>query len=423
MAMMLALTLFAQVRNLSLNGYDRRQPFVLELPDISVAPITEPEAVIPTANLTRLRFRIKNPFAKEINYGKIYTTINGEAAGTIQNINSDSNGYLVTCELASKPRFRLQPGKNVVEIYAIAQDRRDYYASYVLITGTSSAVAQAGNAARDDIPVNKRAAISSQFKGRKFALIVGISRYKFHDGGLKDLAYADADARAVREFLERPAGGNFAAADIHYLENEKATVGAMRAALQQFLSKAGAGDLVFLYLAGHGTPDPYAPQTLYFILHDTKVADMPGTALPMKELQETLDYNLRAERVVVFIDACHSAGLSGEQLVETRGLENNVINLYAAKLFNEKGRAVMTSSDVNELSRESQKWGGGHGIFTWALLEGLRGKADANSDRLVTTGELFSFVRERVRAETEFRQNPRVLPGANNDLPLAVAGK
>lgn len=499
--------------------YDRRRPFVLELPDIGVGPITAPEATIPTSNLTRLRFRIRKPYADVIGYGKIYTTINGESAGTIQNVNSDSDGYIVTCNLESKLRFRLQPGKNVVEIYAVDQERREYYASFVLIAGGAGATAaatgavnetvpvergvdreppvirlqqpvgavqlmsesglvkvqgeatdnscqpvsikingqqlatraidkcrlafetsvpmtpgvasilleardQAGNLSRLTIPVHRReAAISAQFKGRKFALIVGISRYKYHDGGLKDLTYADIDARAVRDFLQRREGGGFAAADILYLENETATIGAMRSALQQFLAKAGTGDLIFLYLAGHGTPDPYAPQTLYFLLHDTKVADMPNTALPMKELQEVLDYNIRAKRVVVFIDACHSAGLSGEQLAETRGLENNLINLYAARLFNEEGRAVMTSSDVNEVSRESQRWGGGHGIFTWALLEGLGGRADANADHLVTAGELFSFVRERVRAETEFRQNPRIMPGANSGLPLAVASR
>ena len=54
------------------------------------------------------------------------------------------------------------------------------------------------------------------------------------------------------------------------------------------------------------------------------------------------------------------------------------------------------------------------GLFTWALLEGLRGGADLNSDRFVTAGELFGYVRNRVRVETAFRQNPRVLPGLND---------
>ena len=101
-------------------------------------------------------------------------------------------------------------------------------------------------------------------------------------------------------------------------------------------------------------------------------------------------------------------------------MENNVINLYAAKLYNEAGRAVLTSSDVNEISQESKDWGGGHGVFTWALLEGLNGEGDANHDRSITAGELFDFVTDRVRLSTSFRQNPRALAGLNKDLTLAV---
>ncbi|HYH85145.1 MAG TPA: hypothetical protein VEX60_06655, partial [Pyrinomonadaceae bacterium] len=84
-----------------------------------------------------------------------------------------------------------------------------------------------------------------------------------------------------------------------------------------------------------------------------------------------------------------------------------------------EGRAVLTSSDVNEVSAEDTRWGGGHGVFTWALLEGLKGKADANQDRFITAGELFGYVRNTVRIETRFKQNPRALPGINTDLALA----
>src|SRR5262249_29144313 len=158
------------------------------------------------------------------------------------------------------------------------------------------------------------------------------------------------------------------------------------------------------------TPDPYAPQNLYFLVNDSRMADLPNTALPMTDLQDILEHSIRARRTLVFIDTCHSAGIEGTAIA-TRGMENNLINLYAVRLFSEARRAVFTSSDVNEVSSESELWGGGHGVFTWALLEGLRGKADLNGDRLITAGELFGYVRDRVRTATGFRQNPRALPG------------
>ena len=197
----------------------------------------------------------------------------------------------------------------------------------------------------------------------------------------------------------------------------------MKAALDRILTQAGTNDLILFFIAGHGGPDPYAPQNLYYVLHDTKVGNLSGTALPMTTLQEKFD-QARVRRALVFVDTCHSAGLSGKQPAGTRSLENNLINLYSAKLFREEGRAALTSSDVNELSHESLRWGGGHGVFTYALLEGLRGQADANSDRFVTAGELFAYVRDRVRLETGFKQNPRSIYDFNSDFTIAaVANK
>jgi hypothetical protein len=107
--------------------------------------------------------------------------------------------------------------------------------------------------------------------------------------------------------------------------------------------------------------------------------------------------------------------------VGARGPINNLSNLYLEKLlYREEGRAVITASDVNESSLESSKWGNGHGVFTHFLLEGMRGKADANDDRLVTVGELFRFVRQSVRIETQFNQNPRLLIGENENLKVAA---
>lgn len=354
----------------------------------------------------------------------------------VSGIVMDNSGSVASVTVNGKPAtFTPVTGKRGLSIKApdadadVLKNASEFEQAINIGAGVASLVVEvkdnAGNLTRVSVPVKRReAAVSSEFKGRKFALVVGVSKYKFHDGGLTDLAYADVDARSVRDFLQQTQGGGFAPGDIVFLENERATVEAVRAALNNFLPKAGPGDLIFIFIAGHGSPDPYAPQNLYFILNDTKLADMSNTALPMTELQEVLDHKVRAERIVVFVDTCHSAGLSGEKLISTRSIENNLINLYASRLFTETGRAVLTSSDVNEVSAEDTRWGGGHGVFTWALLEGLKGNADANQDRFITAGELFGYVRNSVRIETRFRQNPRALPGLNTDLSLAfVRGK
>jgi uncharacterized caspase-like protein len=309
---------------------------------------------------------------------------------------------------------------------------------------------RAGNRTLATIPVLQPAALATnRFGGRKFAVLIGVSEYKYNEGGLGDLSYAHKDAEAIRDFLKTPNGGNFLDADILYLVNDQATLATVSDALKRFLTKAGPNDLIYLFLAGHGAPDPYDPQRLYFLLHDTKVADIPNTAFPMERLREFLDQQKSQARLICFLDTCHSAGVStqtqttggkaaGNAKAGGRGISAKGVgakppgappgqsapsadfNFYDRRLFQEKSWAVITSSSRDETSQESPKWGQGHGVFTWALLEGLRGAADENRDCVISAGEIFKYVTERVRRETSDQQNPQSLPGANPRLVVAA---
>jgi len=276
-----------------------------------------------------------------------------------------------------------------------------------------------GSHAQVVVPVVTRKVVAAtQPGGRKYALVIGISKYQNNLHGVPNLEYADADARSIYEFLQQASAGGFAREDMLILTNEQATIGRIRQALTSFVANASADDLLLIFFAGHGAPDPSAPQNLYVIAYDTNINDMSETALPMSDLRRYVERNIRSRRVVLLLDTCHSAALSTEA---TRDLGNNLANLYLERLlYQEEGRAVITSSDVNEPARESQRWGNGHGVFTYYLLEGLKGRADLNQDHLVTVGELFRYVRQKVRLDTQFQQNPRMLIGDNENLAVAV---
>jgi hypothetical protein len=277
-----------------------------------------------------------------------------------------------------------------------------------------------GSVARVLVPIlNSRSAVTAQVEGRKYALVIGISQYKNNLKGIRNLEYADVDARSIYDFLQRPEAGKFSREDMLLLSNEGATNAQIRQALTSFIAKPTKNDLLLIFVAGHGAPDPAAPQNLYVIAHDTSVDDMPDTALAMSDLRRYIQQNIKCKRVILLLDTCHSAGLSTET---TRDLGNNLANLYLEKLlYQEEGRAIITSSDVNEPSHESERWGNGHGVFTYYVLQGLKGSADTNRDRLVSVGELFRYVRQKVRLDTKFQQNPRMLIGDNENLALAVA--
>ena len=58
------------------------------------------------------------------------------------------------------------------------------------------------------------------------------------------------------------------------------------------------------------------------------------------------------------------------------------------------------------MSYESPKWGGGHGIFTYYVIKGMEGEADADGDGRVTADELAEYVHTNVRNDTSEQQNP-----------------
>jgi uncharacterized caspase-like protein len=121
---------------------------------------------------------------------------------------------------------------------------------------------------------------------------------------------------------------------------------------------------------------------------------------------------------VVFADACHSGAAAGET-PGAKGPAENAVHEYLRQLaLARPGRMIFTASARREQSFEKEQLGGG--VFTHYLLTGLRGDADADHDGLVTADEIVQYVRSRVPAATEGRQNPGISGLYDKRLPLAV---
>jgi uncharacterized caspase-like protein len=251
-------------------------------------------------------------------------------------------------------------------------------------------------------------------------VVVGISQYK-QAHQIPNLRYADKDASAFYDFLRSPRGGRFPEAHVKLLLNEAATYQALRGAVFSFLQNAIEEDLVVIYIAGHGAPDPKNQKNLYFLSHDTDVSQIASTAFPMWDLETAVQRQIKAQRVVIITDTCHAGGVGGG--IGTRALDpkENPINRYFLGLAQaKKGIAVFTASEAGEQSMESEKWGGGHGVFTHYLLKGLLGEADTNQDGIVTLGEAMDYTSEHVRRDTHSQQHPDTAGMFDRSLPLAI---
>jgi uncharacterized caspase-like protein len=255
-------------------------------------------------------------------------------------------------------------------------------------------------------------------QGQRRALIVGISRYANTSINLK---YASEDARSLyRALTNRDLGpAAFRPDDIMLLLDEDATVSAINTGLRDFLQKARENDFVLFYFAGHGAPDPNRLQDLYLLAHDTDPNNIAGTGLLMSQVRDAIS-QIHARDVLVLSDACHSAGIANSS--GSRGTEVNPIHqIFLDKLLHASGGlAILTASEAAQQSYENEKWGK-HGVFTYYLLEGLRGAGDTDHDGIVSLGELMEYVRDQVRAATGSKQIPAIgTTSFDRQMPLTI---
>jgi Tol biopolymer transport system component len=260
----------------------------------------------------------------------------------------------------------------------------------------------------DDLPEDREGRwnlAADGFGGQRWALVIGISEYA--DTEIPDLRFAAQDAEAVAEFLRTPQAGigGFSDENLLLLRNEEATFQNIRTALRSWLRQSTPDDVIYVFLAGHGLPDPNRPEDLYLVPHDARLDNFSATAIPMDEFQRDLD-RLDSRATIVFTDACHSAGVG----TGVRALGANRINdVFLDRMDVARGGLVtITSSQAHQISTEAEAYGDGHGVFTYFLLQGLQGGADRNGDGIVDIGEIFDYVQDAVRRATSGGQVPAI---------------
>jgi hypothetical protein len=259
------------------------------------------------------------------------------------------------------------------------------------------------------------------FKGKRYALIIGISKYR--DPQVPQLKYAAADAKAFYDFLrsERAGLGGVPRENIKILLNEQATYEAMRKALRDWLKVPTEDDVVYLYFAGHGGQDPDRRSDFYLLPYNADADNIASTGYPMDELNKDVK-RISARQVVLLTDACHSGAITGDQNTRSAFSLNDINRVFAEQLEQSHGGSVVfTASEGSQLSQEGEQWGGGHGVFTYHVIEALKGYADDNRDGIVSLGEMLEYTRTHVLRDTRNAQAP-FIQGTTFDRnwPMAI---
>jgi hypothetical protein len=300
----------------------------------------------------------------------------------------------------------LAPGENVITVTA-ANEAGGITQKVVSVT-------------RMEPKLVTEAGLSGSPIGERWAVVVGISKYKHPDKGILPVDHAARDACSFAEFLTSPRGGGFDEKNILLLTNKQATSIAVRRALFTFLKKAIEEDLVIFFFSGQGAPEPGASDNYYLLTYDASPEELPSTAIPTWDIQTAFKRIIKARRAVIFVDACHVSSIGTSD--GTRSVSGvNLINRYLKKMAEtDEGKVIFTATREGQTAVKQRVKEWTTGMFTHYLLEALSGVADENEDGIVTLGETIDYTVDLVSAASRGKQCPEVVGKFDRNLPLAV---
>ena len=212
-------------------------------------------------------------------------------------------------------------------------------------------------------------------RGQIFGVFVGISDYP---GDEDDLAYTADDARNLQAAFTRGVG--MTAADSVVLTDGQATMDAVREAVAQLGSRAGADDMFVFFYSGHGARQKRA---------DTPTNDPDGMDETLMlfdghmlddEFALLLD-GVTAGTTLLILDACFAGG-------------------FAKDVISKPGRMGMFSSEEDVTSSLADKFRAG-GYLARFAADGIGDGYADDGDGQLTALELCQYVHERYRADVK----------------------
>ena len=209
---------------------------------------------------------------------------------------------------------------------------------------------------------------------RVFAVMVGVSDYA---GRATNLNYTDEDALKLAESLRREGVLNPSSVT---LTNAEATVDGVRDAFRRVAAQAGPDDMFLFFFSGHGSQSD--PGQVSAIEPDgrTESISLRDGSISDAEMA-SLFGTLRTRLSMLVLDSCFSGG-------------------FARNVVDRPGVMGLFSSEEDLTSAVADKFSAG-GYLAHFLRTGMAGEADADGDRMVTAGELTTYLRRQFNRDVD----------------------
>lgn len=209
-----------------------------------------------------------------------------------------------------------------------------------------------------------------------YIVAVGINNYKY----VTSLTVSEDDARAFARMCK-----SYPDLHVALVTGSKATRANLINVIASHFAKAKADDSLIFFFSGHGVGGGV-------VAYDTE-DESESEILSYKTLARLMKRS-PATRKVIIIDSCHS-GSSRNTTSSSRKVRHNI---------GDPNTILFMSSRTDEYSLEVQ--GMPRSLFTYHLLRGMQGKADADGDRNITALEIFRYVSGAVRRDSRDKQHP-----------------
>ncbi|MGO4359128.1 caspase family protein [Terrabacter sp. RAF57] len=242
--------------------------------------------------------------------------------------------------------------------------------------------------------------------GARRALIIANDTYDH--ASLGQLRAPEADARALAAVLGDPEIGGFEVSIVHNAASYE-----VQSHIDDLFTESRPDDLLLLHFSGHGLKSDSGE--LFVAARNTRPDRLGSTAVPADFIQRCMR-TARARTIVLFLDCCYGGAFGEGVAVRAAGPVNVMESFPAGRLGGGRGRAVISASSAMEYAFEGTTLTTDHevqpSVFTSAVVHGLlTGEADRDEDGLVSLGELYDYVFDRVR-----EQNPRQTPGRDVEM-------
>jgi WD40 repeat protein len=411
----------------ALNG--ERLPDVTGMDTVALPPLLSDAVYDPATQ--KLQVKITNDGG---GVGKLLVKVNDRLLETVEVPQTSRTGEsdVVTLDLANAP---FVDGKNAIGVRAYdAANRIESVEAGTVYSKPEGAVA------RTFAPSVEAAPVAQKSEGNFYAIVVGTSTYG--DPSMH-LTFPAKDAESFAYGLRLGAEGLYGKAKVwirvlssDYTPGNAATGDGLptkaniREAFQYVKDHARPEDTLVVFMAGHGVMSAHNRDLYFYPTEDARGFDFESdptlkdvSAVSSDELFQWLREPVKTMplKEVVILDTCAAGGAADalSHLAEKREIppdQRRAIEL----LKDGTGTFILMGAAADASSYEHSLYG--HGLLTYALLEGMRGSSLKDGSRLDVSGWFANAVDEVPSLAREIGgiQKPLVAEPSSTDFPIGL---